>query len=261
VAGSPGADLTNQPPGPFDSDHPDHFHQPALPGGQLKGITVVTYSDDRHEVNHLDDLAARIRAEHEGVHAAIKSGLEHALTAGELLIEAKKRLKHGEWSPWLNEHCKLSERTARLYIRLARHRSLIEAKSATVADLTVRGALELISAPRKPATSSEGNPEGGKRPIGDTQSYAPAHLNSLMWSEANFETRRKFADAVGREVLDYCSPAVRDAILKGWATDTQRKFEHRQREQPPKPLEGDGLDIPNLLKRAPSTRPDEMEAA
>jgi hypothetical protein len=59
---------------------------------------MVTYSDDGQAVNHLDDLAARIRTEHDGVHAAVRNGLEHALAAGDLLMmQAKKQLKHGEW--------------------------------------------------------------------------------------------------------------------------------------------------------------------
>jgi hypothetical protein len=37
----------------------------------------------------LDDLAARIQAEHRGVIASVKRGLQHAMAAGDLLIQAK----------------------------------------------------------------------------------------------------------------------------------------------------------------------------
>ena len=85
----------------------------------------------------IDDLAARIVAEHKAVRAAMKSTLEHALACGDLLIEAKAKLAHGTWLPWLAEHCaSLSERTAQVYISLARNRAAIraaiEAKSADV---------------------------------------------------------------------------------------------------------------------------------
>jgi hypothetical protein len=41
-------------------------------------------------------------------------------------------VKHGEWLPWLADHCKLSKRTAQLYMRVAANRTEIEAaKSAT----------------------------------------------------------------------------------------------------------------------------------
>ena len=33
--------------------------------------------------------------------------------------------KHGEWMPWLEEHCKISDRTARLYMRVAKNRAEI----------------------------------------------------------------------------------------------------------------------------------------
>jgi hypothetical protein len=123
-----------------------------------------------------------------------------------------------------------------------RRGSFIKAKSVAVADLAVQAALELISSLRTSASPSEGNPEEGMRRTGENQFYVPAHLNSLMWSEANSETRRKFADAVAREVLDHCSPGVRDAILKRWLTDTQRKrFRHEQPPPPQSPSENGDL--------------------
>lgn len=87
--------------------------------------------------NSLTDLAARIREEHEATSAFLRHGLEHAIAAGKLLIEAKAQLKHGEWLPWLCECCQVPERTASHYMRLARH----TAEIGNVADLTVRGAL------------------------------------------------------------------------------------------------------------------------
>ena len=49
--------------------------------------------------NSLPDLAARIKAEHEATDAALKSSVQHAIRAGELLLEAKVLVKHGEWLP------------------------------------------------------------------------------------------------------------------------------------------------------------------
>ena len=46
--------------------------------------------------NSLPDLAARIRNEHEAVSSALKDSVRHAIAAGELLIEAKAQLKHGQ---------------------------------------------------------------------------------------------------------------------------------------------------------------------
>ena len=71
------------------------------------------------ESNHLPELAARIRAEHTAVADALKDSLKHAITAGELLIEGRAQVPHGQWLSWLREHCAISERTAQLYMRVA----------------------------------------------------------------------------------------------------------------------------------------------
>ena len=45
-----------------------------------------------------------------------------AIACGELLIEAKRQVKHGEWRPWIEANCKVPARTARHYMALARRR-------------------------------------------------------------------------------------------------------------------------------------------
>src|SRR5437016_6783694 len=92
---------------------------------------------DLSRSNSLVDLAARIRAEHEATALSLKRGVEHAIAAGELLLEAKAQVPHGKWLPWLAEHCAMSERAAQLYMRVAKHRTALEAKTQCVADLTL----------------------------------------------------------------------------------------------------------------------------
>lgn len=94
--------------------------------------------------NRLPVLAASIKTEHDGCLAAMRQSLSHALAAGDMLVEAKSLVGHGEWLPWLAENCPIPTRTAQLYMRLAKHRELIEAKSADVALLTIQAAVELI---------------------------------------------------------------------------------------------------------------------
>jgi Protein of unknown function (DUF3102) len=77
--------------------------------------------------NSLTDLAVRIRQEHEASAGAIERGAQHAMNAGDLLIEAKAQLKHGQRLPWLRDHCSMSERTAQLYMRMAKARPEVEA--------------------------------------------------------------------------------------------------------------------------------------
>jgi hypothetical protein len=54
---------------------------------------------------------------------ALRRSIENGIAAGELLIEAKAQLRHGQWLPWLQDNCNLSERTAQLYMRLAKNRA------------------------------------------------------------------------------------------------------------------------------------------
>ena len=61
----------------------------------------------------LDDLAKRANEEHEACGTAMRSAVEHAVPACELLIEAKAGLPHGEWGVWLEANCTFSDRTAR----------------------------------------------------------------------------------------------------------------------------------------------------
>jgi hypothetical protein len=68
------------------------------------GAVPQTAAISIEQSNSLADLAARIRAEHEASTLAIKRGLQHAVTCGRLLIEAKAQLRHGQWLPWLPKH-------------------------------------------------------------------------------------------------------------------------------------------------------------
>jgi hypothetical protein len=82
--------------------------EPSLPGPRLVADAAPP------------DLAARIRTAHDAVRRSLGDALRHATEAGRLLLEAKSAVGHGGWLPWLKENCGLSERTAQVYMRLAR---------------------------------------------------------------------------------------------------------------------------------------------
>jgi hypothetical protein len=115
-------------------------------------VAVLKMMSMNQVSNSLTELAARIRAEHEATLAAMNVALKHAMSAGDLLIEAKAQLNHGEWQPWIREHCGISDRTARLYMQLARNREEIEAQ-ADITYLTLNGAVRLLA---PPAESQDG---------------------------------------------------------------------------------------------------------
>jgi len=96
--------------------------------------------------NSLPDLAARIRVEHGGAKASVKRGVKHAVAAGQLLIEAKAQVQHGQWLPWLRDQCGLPDRTASAYMRVAKNKEKLAAEIGNVADLSLRGALDALTA-------------------------------------------------------------------------------------------------------------------
>lgn len=131
--------------------------------------------------NYLADLAAKINEEHDAAEQAMKRGLDHALNAGKMLLEAKAAVKHGEWGKWLSENCAFAERTAQLYMRIARNEEKV--KSATVADLTLRGAAETLE--RKAPRS-----EDDLRREAESLAWQAEFMR--LWAEAKPEWRARF---------------------------------------------------------------------
>jgi hypothetical protein len=75
----------------------------------------------KQDAKALTTLATEIRKEHEAAERDWSSAVEHAISAGRLLIEAKAKVRHGEWLPWLENNFPASEDTAHNYMRLARN--------------------------------------------------------------------------------------------------------------------------------------------
>jgi hypothetical protein len=117
--------------------------------------TATTVSTD-----DLTILAGKIKA----AHAAVGTALQCALDAGLMLIRAKKLVAHGEWLPWIENHCGISARTAQAYMQLAKkvghlitpdedkplvHRHHFPMRNSS-AHLSVRAAVKKVAKP-KPA--------------------------------------------------------------------------------------------------------------
>lgn len=97
----------------------------------------------------LDALAVEIREETAAADQDWRSALGHAIRAGELLLEAKERVGHGHWLPWLEANFPDSDRTARLYMRLAANRHVV-AKMGSI-----REALAVLNPPKDVEPSDE----------------------------------------------------------------------------------------------------------
>jgi hypothetical protein len=102
----------------------------------------------------LGTLAERINDEHRAHEAAVKAALwqmsaalDHAMGAGDLLIEVKAVVGHGNWKAWVRENCEVSVRRAQEYKYLAERRDKVEeeSKARNGASFTsIRAALDFL---------------------------------------------------------------------------------------------------------------------
>jgi Protein of unknown function (DUF3102) len=114
------------------------------PNGPPQATTQA--APDLARSNSLCDLAARIKVEHSAVSESLRESVRHSIAAGELLIEAKAQVAHGQWLPWLRDHVEISERTAQVYMRCAKGREEIEKQIRSgAADLSLNEATAILA--------------------------------------------------------------------------------------------------------------------
>jgi hypothetical protein len=115
------------------------------------------------------DLARAINDKLSQMVASARTTLQRAIEIGELLELAKDRVGHGNFEAWVTDHCQLSYRSARRYMKLARERAEIEAqaKMANVANLNATTVQRLLAPPKK----QEGSGQGQGSPKPTTEKY------------------------------------------------------------------------------------------
>lgn len=131
------------------------------------------------------------------VKAAETHKLLLAMAAGNDLIVIKNDVGHGNFGAWLKTNIACSARTATKYIKLADHRSLIEAQIGTSSDLSINGALRLIAQAEKPAAEAQPVPEPPAAAPSSNVSPA-AHLKELRISDE--ERARVLAELTAADV-------------------------------------------------------------
>jgi protein gp37 len=76
---------------------------------------------------------------------------------GQMLIEAKGRLKHGQWAGWVQENCVFGIREAENYMRVRREAGPLDPLNPQrVADLSLRKMVKALSKPRERPQPSNG---------------------------------------------------------------------------------------------------------
>lgn len=101
-----------------------------------------------NDIIPITELAGRINDEYLASMQSATDAVQHALTAGALLIEAKKIIPHGEWEPFIEDNFEFTPRAALNYIKLAKSESVIKLNQNGRSDLTkltIAGAFRLIA--------------------------------------------------------------------------------------------------------------------
>ena len=181
--------------------------------------------------------------------SAISSATDNAVTAGKLLIEAKKQTPHGQWGEFL-KRCDVGERQSQRYMKLA---ELVEANPTSKSDLTELSIEQAIKRLSLPKTHDRPQPAALKKPAkhsGPTKSSAAktGHTNIIeAWLGASAEERTRAVDGIGLPPLLAAMPA------DWWPLIEQHLAE---RQKPPMPTVTataaipDDLGIPQFLQRA-----------
>jgi hypothetical protein len=160
-------------------------------------MTDLTHS------NSLTDLAVRIRDEHAKVKEAVQRGAEHALEAGRLLWDAKRRVRHGGWMDWVAENCDISQSTANLYMNVASKLPGVGSNSQCITNMTLNEAIALISGrddePRP--TGGRGRGTGSKNALAEAVKNKPLSVIESAWPNLSPALPRRSAtrSPIGRD--------------------------------------------------------------
>jgi hypothetical protein len=127
----------------------------ASPGGNATLHPVVSehhalelFGSDAGKALSLPELAREINKEHDAMEGHARGVIERARAAGDWLLLAKSRVRHGQWLPWLTANCpRVSVRRSQECMRVAREWPALQAKCADSAYLTIDGALALLAEP------------------------------------------------------------------------------------------------------------------
>jgi Protein of unknown function (DUF3102) len=165
--------------------------------------------------NSLADLAHRIKAEHDAANEAKRSAISHAIAAGDLLIEAKDRVSHGDWLPWLEANVGFSERTAQAYMRLAReYPKLDPAKAQRVADLSFRETMRELASDVRTFSQISEQQQLNTLEKAETTDKRP----KLILQQAKWRSRQ--------ESLDMVAPPAGPTLADGRAVEIWSKRSH-----------------------------------
>jgi hypothetical protein len=139
-------------------------------------------------LDRLVELTGTAQREHHAVGHALGNALQHAMAAGDALLAARELVPAGQWLAYLRK-TDIGERSAQVYIRVAKRRADLEAQSSA-GPLSIAAALEFLKEPA-PAKAKP-------RPKIKRAKATATSFNALTWwSKASAEARQRFFDSIG----------------------------------------------------------------
>jgi hypothetical protein len=118
------------------------------------------------------------------------AGIEHYRRAGEMLIEAKAQVEHGQWLGWLEANFHLSINTAQDYMRLARRaEKMPEITFSTIKEAT------------RPTTQSDNHQPAWHRPVQDIITHR-VNVERLAEERQSREQEARLLRQLGYQLID-----------------------------------------------------------
>ncbi|WP_286764261.1 MULTISPECIES: DUF3102 domain-containing protein [Rhodopirellula] len=110
----------------------------------------------------IKELAKLANELHSEIETHLRTSLLKAKRCGEVLIEAKSKVEHGEWMNWIAENFDASHQTACAYMRIAKYwcrlEPVFEKPDVFEAVETIDHALKLIARYKPSRLTSQANP-------------------------------------------------------------------------------------------------------
>lgn len=129
---------------------------------------AVSAAAKKGKEQELTALTKKIRKDHGKLTVQLKRSSVLARELGEYLIEAKKLVKPGRWTSWLEDHCHLTARQAQKYMRLATHWPELVASGRNPESFSIEQNLALLTNPGATGLNGKGTTSSG------TKSSTPA---------------------------------------------------------------------------------------
>ena len=116
-----------------------------------------------------------IQTWHLEIEASTRRAVVHACLIGLALIDQKASLRHGQFKPWIAEHCVFAYSTAAVYMRVARWAvEKYSARDFSWADMSIREVDRLLPSPGKKKNNRKKGISEDSTPTSTAETTAPA---------------------------------------------------------------------------------------